>query len=157
MNRSWFVVLMLAGALLCSLGFTGSAHAAEDDVFGFWTEPGGSTIHVERCGDAVCAVLAGISKSEPYTTDGENPDPALRTRPLCGLRIGEGFHLQDAGKLEGGKLYDPKSGKTYQGSIEAKGNTLKLRGYVGAKIFGRTEIWSRATADKATCQAAKRS
>ena len=155
MKKRFVFVAILIALVLCSLRFTDSAHAAEDDVFGYWTEPGGSTIHIERCADAVCAVLAGISKSEPYTTDGQNPDPALRTRPLCGLRIGESFHLEGTGKLEGGKLYDPKSGKTYQGSIEAKGNTLKLRGYVGAKIFGRTETWSRSSPDHATCTAAK--
>ena len=138
------VIVMLTAAVT-------RVHAAEDDVFGYWTEPGGSTIHVERCGDAVCAVLAGVSKAAPSSRDEENPDASLRSRPLCGLRIGSGFHLESPGKLESGSLYDPKTGKTYKGSIEAQGQTLKLRGYVGVKVFGRTETWSRAAEAAATC------
>ena len=137
---------MVLWTMLLATGAAVKAQSTEDAVFGNWTEPGGSTIRVEKCDDGICAVLTGIGKSTPYTVDGQNPDPAMRTRPLCGLHIGTGFTLDKPGHLEGGRLYDPKSGKTYKGSIEAEGNTLKLRGYVGAKIFGRSETWTRATA-----------
>ena len=144
---------MLAG--LTVIVMLGSAvtpvQAAEDNVFGYWTEPGGSTIHVEHCGNSVCAVLAGISKAAPSSKDEQNPDTSLRSRPLCGLQIGSGFHLESPGKLEGGSLYDPKTGKTYKGSMEAQGQTMKLRGYIGVKLFGRSETWSRAAAAAATC------
>ncbi len=138
------MIVMLAAAVT-------RVQAAEDNVFGYWTEPGGSTIHVERCGNAVCAVVAGVGKAAPSNHDEQNPNTALRSRPLCGLHIGSDFHLESPGKLEGGSLYDPKNGKTYKGSIEVQGQTLKLHGYIGVKLFGRSETWSRAAAAAATC------
>ena len=119
-----------------------AAIAQDKGVLGYWREPGGSVIHVAPCGGAICATLAAISKSAPYTMDSKNPDPALRNHPLCGLRIGDGF--QGSGdRAEGGHLYDPKSGKTYKGTMTAKGNELDLRGYLGIKAFGRSETWTR--------------
>ncbi len=110
----------------------------------------GAVIHVAACGSDICATLIALSKSAPSTVDGKNPDAALRTRPLCGLRIGEGF--QGSGdKAEGGHLYDPKSGKTYRGTMTAKSNELDLRGYIGIKAFGRSETWTRMNEAPAAC------
>ena len=65
--------------------------------------------------------------------------------------IGQDFHLADVEHAEGGHLYDPKSGKTYRGSMTSTGDRLELRGYVGLKIFGRSETWSRAKPGIARC------
>ena len=70
--------------------------------------------------------------------DLHNPNPSLRGRPLCGLNIGTGFT-----RSAPGKLYDPTSGKTYKGSMTLDGARLKLRGYVGISLFGRSETWTR--------------
>ena len=132
------VAMVWAGTL--ALG----AQAKDDGgVFGFWREPQGSVIHIDRCGENVCLTLAQISRTAPARVDGLNPDPKLKGRPLCGVQIGTGFHLEHPNKAEGGRLYDPKSGKTYQGAISSIGNTLVLRGYVGIKAFGRSEEWTR--------------
>ena len=109
-------------------------------------------IEVVSCGERVCARLIGISRSAPSQVDGLNPNAALRNRPLCGLEIGSGFKPVDAGRAEDGKLYDPKSGKTYSGSIQRDGDKLALRGYVGLKVFGRTEIWTPATPVAPVCK-----
>ncbi len=138
--------LTVATGLVCA-----EATAQASHVLGFWQEPTGSVIHVERCGDSICASLVQISKQTPYKIDGQNRDPALRTRPLCNLRIGEGFHATDENRAEGGMLYDPKSGRSYHGSMTAEGNTLKLRGFIGISVFGRTETWTRATAPTTPC------
>lgn len=113
---------------------------------GYWQEPGGSVLHIAPCGDAVCATLAKISKSAPGTVDHNNPDASLRDKPLCGLTIGTGFRLDGPDKAEDGKLYDPKSGKTYQGTMRSEGDVLHMRGYIGMKAFGRSEDWARTTA-----------
>ena len=126
--------------------------AAQDSgVQGYWKEPGGSVIHVETCGSSLCATLVAISPSAPSRMDGMNPDKSLRTRTLCGQRIGEDFHLTSDAKAEGGTIYDPKSGKTYHGILTAHGDTLNLRGYIGLALFGRTETWTR-TGRTETCQ-----
>ena len=112
-------------------------------VLGDWNDPGGSAIRVSRCGQDVCLNLIKINSKEGYKVDGENPDPAKKTRPLCNLELGSGFQLLDPNHAEGGHIYDPKSGKTYQATMTAEGDTLNLRGYVLIKAFGRTERWTR--------------
>ena len=41
-----------------------------------------------------------------------------------------------------GTIYDPKSGKTYSCKMTIDGNKLKIRGYIGISLFGRTEVWT---------------
>ena len=117
--------------------------AQEAGVLGEWKEPTGSVIRIEACGDDVCAVIAQISSNAPVRVDAHNPDSALRQRSLCGLRIGEGFNRKSPVHADGGTLYDPKSGKTYRGSMESQGDQLSLRGYIGFSFLGRTEKWTR--------------
>ena len=44
----------------------------------------------------------------------------------------------------GGMIYDPNSGNTYKGTMRlVDRNTLKLRGYIGISLFGRSDTWTR--------------
>ncbi len=74
--------------------------------------------------------------------DGNNPDPALRSRPILGLVI---IHaVYGGGGQWKGTVYDPDNGRTYGCSIRLAGpDTMKLRGYLGFSLFGRTETWKR--------------
>lgn len=138
--------------ILCfAFGAAISARSQTNGILGRWAEPEGSTIVVERCGEFVCARLVGISKSAPAQVDGLNPNASLRNRPLCGLQIGTGFKPADLNNAADGKLYDPKSGKTYSGSMQRQGDQLALRGYVGLKVFGRTELWKPANPGATMC------
>ena len=128
------------------------ALAQQPGIVGSWREPGGSVIRIAPCQDSICATLSAVSPSAPTPFDSRNPDPAKRTRRLCGLNIGYSFHLTDATHADGGQLYDPKTGKTYHGEMSSEGDTLKLRGYVGVKAFGRTETWTRVSAPQASCE-----
>ena len=128
------------------------AWGQSNGVEGKWRTPAGSIVNVYACGDAVCLKLVQIERDSPGTEDRNNPDPKLQSRPLCGLEMGSGFKKDaDGKKAEGGTLYDPKSGKTYSGSLAAEGDTLHLRGYIGVKLFGRTEEWSRVSGPVASC------
>lgn len=122
------------------------AHAQQASVFGDWREPSGSVIEVYHCGADVCLRLAEISPTAPARVDHNNPDKALRTRSLCGLNIGYGFHLKDESRAEDGKLYDPKSGNNYSGAMWVEDGRLHLHGYLHFKALGRTEVWERVAA-----------
>ena len=76
-----------------------------------------------------------------------NPDEALRTRPVDGMEIVWGFDWDARDeRWESGRIYDPKNGKTYRCYIELREDgTLKVRGYIGFALIGRTEIWTRVT------------
>jgi len=144
MKRIWMVALLL---LLPATG-----HAQERGVLGQWKTPTGAIVAIYRCDTSVCARLIVLDKEAPTRVDANNPDAALRTRSLCGLQIGRGFHLVDANHAEDGALYDPKSGKTYSGLMEMDGDRLKLRGYIGIRLFGRTEMWDRAPGNMPACK-----
>jgi uncharacterized protein (DUF2147 family) len=127
--------------------------AQTSSVIGNWTEPTGSVLHVDRCADQICLWVIALSKQAAAPTDIYNPDPALRGRQLCGLRIGSGFIPHDATHAIDGTIYDPKSGRTYHGQLTAQGATLDLRGYIGIPLFGRSQTWTRATGQVKSCAA----
>ena len=144
MRRAWIPVLLLVALT--------SARGQNDGVLGNWRNPTGSIIQIYRCGADVCAKLVVLRPNAPSRVDGKNPNPALRSRALCGLQIGSKFHLTGPGHAEGGQLYDPQSGHTYSGSMTRDGNLLKLRGYIAFSIFGRTETWTRAPDNVTPCK-----
>jgi uncharacterized protein (DUF2147 family) len=144
-------IRILAALLAAALLLCGQLAAQESGVLGFWREPTGSVIHIDHCGPDICATLVFVRPNAPSRVDTHNPDPALHARSLCGLRIGQGFHIASPAKAEGGTLYDPKSGKTYRGAMSSTGDQLNLRGYVGLPIFGRSETWTRTIAIE-TCK-----
>ena len=53
------------------------------------------------------------------------------------------WDLKKSGSVwEGGEILDPKKGKVYDCKIELDGkDKLKVRGFVGVSMFGRTQIW----------------
>ncbi|MFH1715087.1 MAG: DUF2147 domain-containing protein [Elusimicrobiota bacterium] len=78
-------------------------------------------------------------------TDNNNPDPAKRSQKRLGLEIVKDFEMKSDNKLRGGKIYDPENGKTYSCMITlTKNNLLKVRGFIGVSVIGRTEIWTKA-------------
>jgi uncharacterized protein (DUF2147 family) len=92
-----------------------------------------------------------LSPTAPATTDINNPDATLRGKSLCNLEIGSRFHANDATHASGGTIYDPKSGNSYRGTMVVDGDLLRLRGYIGVALFGRTEIWRRTHTSYESC------
>ena len=124
-----------------------AAPAAAQSPFGVWrTEDDDGLVEIVPCGEALCGDIVWML-DPPSPLDRENPDPAMRTRPLCGLRILWGFVPDGDGAWAGGRVYDPKSGRTYRGSarLEADGRLL-LRGYIIIPLFGLSTRWTRDAA-----------
>ena len=74
--------------------------------------------------------------------DTKNPNETLRKRELVGVEFLTNFSYDDDA-YTGGKIYDPESGKTYDSKMSLNGDNLKVRGYIGISLFGRTEIFER--------------
>ncbi len=125
----------------------------DSPLAGNWVTMEKDVVQIAACSDgaALCVRLVALGRSDTPKTDVKNPDPAMRTRALCGLMIGTGFVPDGADKAKGGRIYDPESGKTYSGQMEVTGDGLKLRGYVGTPLFGRTEVWHRASGVPVAC------
>ena len=68
----------------------------------------------------------------------------LKDKPLVGMRVAWGLK-PSKNEWTGGEILDPKNGKVYRCKMELieNGAKLKVRGYIGFSIFGRTQIWER--------------
>ena len=68
---------------------------------------------------------------------------ADKDNPILGLTFIKGLK-KDGDEYNGGKVLDPKNGKVYKCYITLEGNDkLKVRGYIGISLFGRTQYWYR--------------
>lgn len=117
------------------------AHAAQP-VTGRWaTVDGKAIVHIAPCGKQLCGRIERIVKPTPGRpqTDINNPDPALRAKPLVGLALLSGF--SDAGEIWKGTIYDPESGKSYSSKVSRNANgTLKVQGCIA--FFCKTQTWT---------------
>jgi len=82
-------------------------------------------------------------KGKPQT-DENNPDQKFQNRHIMGLLILRDLVYGGNQAWVNGKIYDPESGNDYSCKMILRhNNTLKLRGYIGFSLFGRTEVWTR--------------
>ena len=66
-----------------------------------------------------------------------------KDQPILGLIIMKGLK-KDGDEYNGGKVLEPISGKIYKCYITLlEENKLKIRGYIGFSLFGRTQYWYR--------------
>lgn len=72
-------------------------------------------------------------------------DGDKKNQPMKGLEILTNFDSKGNNVWEGGKIIDPKTGKVYSCKLELTDNNqkLKVRGFVGISLIGRTQIWER--------------
>lgn len=87
--------------------------------------------------------LADPTENGKPKVDKNNPDKTKHDQPIMGLTMLIGFEKTGNNKYEDGKIYDPKSGKTYSCVMTHKGQKLEVRGYVGVSWMGRTEVWTK--------------
>ena len=68
---------------------------------------------------------------------------ANKDQPIEGMIIIKDLELEDD-TWEEGTILDPKSGKVYDCYVDFEDtNTLKVRGFLGFSLLGRTQIWKR--------------
>jgi uncharacterized protein (DUF2147 family) len=72
---------------------------------------------------------------------------AKKGRPIIGLEFLWGLK-KDGNEWSGGRILDPETGNEYSCFIEVidGGKRLKVRGYLGIALLGRTQYWHRAKA-----------
>lgn len=67
-----------------------------------------------------------------------------KDKPIEGMQIMWGLKKDKTDSWKGGKIMDPKNGKEYKCKIELEdANTLKVRGFIGFSLLGRTQTWYR--------------
>lgn len=125
--------------LFVALAFVAMASYSQD-VLGKWlTEAGDAQVEIYKSGDKLNGKIVWLAQG-PETKDKHNPDEKLQSRKLMGVNILSGLS-KSKNKWEGGKIYNPKNGKSYKCSIWLEGEQLKVRGYIG--VFYETQTWKR--------------
>ncbi len=131
------------------LFFLSTINICAQDVFGKWktvdenTGEQKSIIEIYKKGDKVFGKVLEIlnpEKKDEVCTLCEGSD---KGKPIEGLVIMKNLE-KDGDEYDGGEITDPTSGKTYSCyiSLEEK-NKLKVRGYLGFALLGRTQYWIR--------------
>jgi uncharacterized protein (DUF2147 family) len=121
-------------------GFAQTGKSVSDKIIGiYWSPKKDAKIEMYKKGDRYFGRT--IWALNPRKDTG-NPDSKLRNRDLLGLDLLTNFSYDD-GVYTDGQVYDPESGKTYSCKISFSGSNLKVRGYIGISLFGRTETFER--------------
>jgi uncharacterized protein (DUF2147 family) len=132
--------------------------AADPKEVGIWyDDTGKGAVKIEICTPTtLCGKIYWLK--EPMAengqpkTDGYNPEPAMRGRPICGLQIMGDLEKISGGGFDNGWVYDPKEGKSYSVALDLiNSNTMKMTGYKGMRFLGKSFIWKRAPADLPSC------
>jgi uncharacterized protein (DUF2147 family) len=131
-------------ALVATVLLSVSAQAAAP-VTGRWvTESKDGVVEIYQCGTTICGKLAKFLVPPPNGVgqkDTNNPDKSLRNRTLLGLNILTGFKA--VGDEWKGRIYDPKSGKTYRSVVyKGKSGNLVVKGCIGP--FCQAQTWTPA-------------
>lgn len=126
---------------------------AADDILGVWmNEDKDAHVEITRDGDIFNGKIVWLDEPIDEVTgkpklDDDNVDESLRNRPVMGLLLLEEFVFDGDDEWEDGQIYDPKNGKTYSCYMEFEDeddkSTLKIRGYVGISLLGRTTYWTK--------------
>ena len=128
--------------------FSNALAQEEDAIIGEWyTGEGKALVKIYKCDDLYCGKIIWLK--EPKYDDGtdkidkNNPDESKKNRKIIGLDIVWGFKYKGKNKWVKGKIYDPDNGKTYSCKMKLVDNELKMRGYIGISLFGRTTVWTK--------------
>jgi uncharacterized protein (DUF2147 family) len=120
---------------------------AATPITGRWlTEGGKAVVSIAPCagGGQLCGRVERVLKAPPSATgrDSNNPDPALRSRPMVGVSILSAF--ADAGSDWRGRIYNPEDGKSYKSIVtRERDGSLKVKGCIA--FFCKTQRWTRAS------------
>jgi uncharacterized protein (DUF2147 family) len=142
-------LLLVGFSVFALLSFT-PKQGNPDAIVGSWKNGEGTgIIQIYKNGDKYQGKITWLKEpNDPKTgkpkTDINHPDEKNHTRAVLGLINMWGFKYSSSNEWDGGKIYDPKNGKTYSCKIAMESNNvIKVRGYIGISLIGRTDTWTR--------------
>ncbi|WP_420860359.1 DUF2147 domain-containing protein [Algirhabdus cladophorae] len=121
--------MMLAAGLIFAAGA-----ALADPVLGTWkTEvDDGAYAHIKMstCGSSICGVIhKAFDASGPIASEN------------VGKKLVWDMNAKGSGSYNGGKIWQPSTGKIYKSKMSLSGNSLKVSGCVGP--ICKKQTWSR--------------
>ena len=135
------------GLLAIAIGVTPLLAIEEElpsDIIGVWDTGEGALVEVYECDGKHHGRFIQFYEGPPDGgLDTKNPDPELRNRPLLGIDFILNFEFIDK-KWKNGRIYNPENGKLYKADLQLKNDVLKVRGWLGIRLLGRTVEWVRS-------------
>jgi len=127
---------------IAAVAFATTAKAAQVPDSGYYmTQDKTGIVKLEPCGSNICGVLVWGQDLKDGETDQANPNPARRSRPICGMAV-----LQYARSGDNASAYDPATGKTERGfAVTGDASRLVLGGSGG-------ETWPKASQPSQRCR-----
>ncbi len=138
-----------AALLAAALTIAGPMANAEPAVpAGVWLIDKKAAVEIYDCAGMMCGRILWLHVPRnalgQLDRDYHNPDPALRTRELCGLTMLWNLHPDGPNRWKDGWFYNPDDGDTYRVSAQLKSDDVILaRIYVGIPLFGKTKTLTR--------------
>lgn len=135
MTLGWSAGLLAGAFALLSVG------TAAAEPVGSWRDNDGTTIRIQRCGQALCGTIVAMTPpNDPETgypwTDKHNPDQTRRGEPLIGLKVFIDMQPVGPGKWSG-TLYNTDDGRSLRGNLVDRGpDILRVEGCVGTRCGG---------------------
>ncbi|KQS45865.1 hypothetical protein ASG38_14725 [Flavobacterium sp. Leaf359] len=136
---AYCIVLLFAGI------HTGQAQSVTGRWKTFDDETGAakSIVEIYEKNDKIYGKVVEILEKGKEDKTCEKCKGSKKDKPIKGLVIIEGLSKNDD-TWEGGTILDPKNGKEYKCHINLENkDKLKVRGYIGFSLLGRTQYWTR--------------
>ena len=134
------LTLILLGLFI---SFTSNAQS----IFGKWKtiddETGNekSVVEIYQKDGKAYAKIVQLLEKENEDKVCENCKGLNKDKPIKGMEIINGL-IKDDNEWSNAKILDPKTGKMYNCNITFDSpNKLRVRGYIGFALFGRTQYW----------------
>jgi uncharacterized protein (DUF2147 family) len=123
-----------------------SAAAQAQSILGKWetfddkTKEKKAVVEIYKTNEVYYAKIVEKLLGDPAAIC-EKCEEENKNKPIKGLVIIEDIR-KNGNKYEGGTILDPKTGEVYTCYLELSDkNTLKVRGFLGFAVFGRTQYW----------------
>ncbi len=129
---------------LLILGFTthGQSIIGQWETFDDETKEKKAVIEIYESNNLFFAKIVKSYVSEKNAVC-ETCNGTRKGKPIIGLIIIENLK-KDGDEFNDGNIIDPENGKTYKCYLELMDHSkLKVRGYLGLSLFGRTQYWLR--------------
>jgi uncharacterized protein (DUF2147 family) len=141
MNQKHFLILYL---------FLGYCSVSAQSVFGKWKTfdifdktKEEAIVEIYKYNDSLAIKIIQIIPEEHQDDICNKCKDKNKNRPIKGLVILEGATLKN-GVWQGAKILNAKNGYHYGCHLSLKNNNLlKVRGYIGYPLFGKTVYWQK--------------
>lgn len=135
------IKFLLVAVITTFLTFTKAYAIDPNDIVGrYWNPDRDGIIEIFKTGRTFSGRIIWSAKRE---IDTFNPNASLKGRNMLGVPFLKGFKFDGKGKWVDGSVYAFDNGRTYSGNIRLDGNKLKMRGFVGVSLLGRTVTFIR--------------